>query len=179
LLYYILANGHRTADLQQVLQTPSLQEALVHSPETAHPSLPASTAALQQLLTANIALANSLKQLESRLQHQRQNTQSRLLALRALERQWRAKQAEQDVALQDFSPPALYQQLSAAVAEQEALCRGLEESFLDGHSTDGGGVASEREVAEFVKKIKEARKIAYLRRERKERWDEGRVGGWR
>lgn len=175
-----MTDNNRTADLQHVLQTLSLQEALVHSPETAHPSLPASTTALQQLLAANISLANSLKQLEVHLQHQRQNTQSRLLALRALERQWRAKQAEQDAALQDFSPPALYQHLSAAVAEQEALCRGLEESFLEGHDADGGGgVASEREVVDFVKKIREARKIAYLRRERKERWDEGRVGGWR
>lgn len=93
-----------------------------------------------------------------------------------MERQWRAKQAEQDEALKDFSPPALYQRLSAAIGEQEALCRGLEESFLEG---EGGGQASEREVAEFVRRIREGRTVAYLRREKKERWDEGRVGGWR
>jgi hypothetical protein len=40
-------------------------------------------------------------------------------------------------------------------------------------------VAAEREVAEFVRTFREARVLAYLRRERKERWDEGRVGGWR
>ncbi|KAF2085189.1 hypothetical protein K490DRAFT_75421 [Saccharata proteae CBS 121410] len=166
-----------TADLQAVLQDPALQRALVHSPDTAHPSIAASTAPLQELLAANLALADSLKNLESHLQHQRHATQTRLLSLRALERQWRSKQAEQDAALRDFGPPALYQRLSAAISEQEALCRGLEESFLDGEGE--GGQASDREVAEFVRRIREGRKIAYLRQERKERWDEGRVGGWR
>ncbi|KAF1974963.1 hypothetical protein BU23DRAFT_85189 [Bimuria novae-zelandiae CBS 107.79] len=169
-----------TLDLHHVLQKPELQHALVHNPETAHPSVPASTAPLQALLAQNVALAESLKQLEARLQHQRDSTQSRLLAMKALERQWRAKQAEQDEALREFSPPALYQRLSAAVGEQEALCRGLEESFLEGDGAGGtDAVASEREVTDFVRRLREGRKIAYLRAERKERWDEGRVGGWR
>ncbi|KAK8166600.1 hypothetical protein IWX90DRAFT_385198 [Phyllosticta citrichinensis] len=165
-----------TADLQAVLEDPELQRALVHSPDAAHPSVAASISPIQDLLSQNIALAESLKNLESVLQHERQDVQSRLLSLRALERQWRAKQAEQDEALKDFSPPALYQRLSAAIGEQEALCRGLEESFLEG---EGGGQASEREVAEFVRRIRDGRTVAYLRREKKERWDEGRVGGWR
>ena len=33
-------------------------------------------------------------------------------------------------------------------------------------------------AANFLK-YKEAKKVYYSRRERKERWDEGRVGGWR
>ncbi|KAF2120813.1 hypothetical protein BDV96DRAFT_484979 [Lophiotrema nucula] len=169
-----------TVDLHHVLRTRELQHAIIHNPETTHPSLPASTAKLQALLAQNVQLAESLKALESHLQHQRESTQSRLLSLRALERQWRAKQAEQDAALREFSPPALYQRLSAAVGEQEALCRGLEESFLEGQGSGGSdAVASEREVTEFVRRLREGRKIAYLRAERKERWDEGRVGGWR
>lgn len=169
-----------TKDLHHILQTPELQHAIIHNPETTHPSLPASTAPLQELLAQNVGLAESLKQLEAHVQHQRQSAQSRLLSLRALERQWKSKQSEQDEALRDFSPPALYQRLSAAVGEQEALCRGLEESFLEGEGYGGGdAVASEREVAEFVRRLREGRKVAYLRAERKERWDEGRVGGWR
>jgi hypothetical protein len=162
------------------LSTPDLQHAIAHNPEIAHASLQASTAPLQALLAQNVQLAESLKQLEAHVQHQRDGTQSRLLALRALERQWKAKQAEQDEALRDFSPPALYQRLNAAVGEQEALCRGLEESFLEGEGVGGNdAVASEREVIDFVRRIREGRKVAYLRAERKERWDEGRVGGWR
>lgn len=60
------------------------------------------------------------------------------------------------------------------------MCRGLEESFLEGEGSGGSDtVASEREVAEFVRRLREGRKVAYIRAERKERWDEGRVGGWR
>ncbi|KAK7193620.1 hypothetical protein DPSP01_000173 [Paraphaeosphaeria sporulosa] len=169
-----------TVDLHHVLQTAELQHALIHNPETAHPSVPASTAPLQALLAQNVTLAESLKQLEAHLQRQRDSTQSRLLSLKASERQWRAKQAEQDEVLREFSAPALYQRLTAAVGEQEALCRGLEESFLEGEGAGGtDAVASEREVTEFVRRLRDGRKVAYLRAERKERWDEGRVGGWR
>jgi hypothetical protein len=55
------------------------------------------------------------------------------------------------------------------------VCRALEESFLEGD----GGTATEREVVEWVRRYREAKKVHYSRRERKERWDEGRVGGWR
>ena len=79
-----------------------------------------------------------------------------------------------DDALAPFAPKALYQRLSAAVAEGEAVCVALEETFLE-----EGGRAGEREVGEFVKRFREGRKGVWLRRERKERWDEGRVGGWR
>lgn len=162
--------------LQEILNTPQLQHALLHHPDTAHPALQASTASLQALVAQNRSLAESLKQLENHVHRQRDLTQARLLALRALERQWTAKQAAQDDALRAFSPPALYQRLTAAVTEQEALCRGLEESFVQG---EGDAVASEREVADFVKRLREGRTTAYLRAERKARWDEGRVGGWR
>ena len=143
---------------------------------------------MQHILSENLALAHSLAALESELQQRRQSAQSRLLALRALERQWRAKEAEQDKALRNFSPPALYQRLSAGIAEQEAYCRILQEGFLDGEVerkgnsnrvNEGESTATEREVVDFLKRYKEAVKVAYLRRERKARWDEGRVSGWR
>lgn len=69
---------------------------------------------------------------------------------------------------------ALYQRLNAGVAEQDLLLRGIEDSWLD-----EDGLASEREVESFVRQVKDAAKKGFLRRERKERWDEGRVGGWR
>jgi len=51
----------------------------------------------------------------------------------------------------------------------------MEESFLEGD----GGTATEKEVADWIRRYREAKKVYYLRQERKERWDEGRVGGWR
>lgn len=82
-----------------------------------------------------------------------------------------------DHALAPFSPASLYQQLGQGVQEQASVCQAMEESFLEG---DGDGVpTSEREVAEWIRKYREAKLLSYQRQERKERWDEGRVGGWR
>ena len=50
---------NRTKDLHEILSTPDLQHAIVHSPETAHASLQASTAPLQTLLAQNVQLAES------------------------------------------------------------------------------------------------------------------------
>lgn len=144
------------------------------SPETTHPSIPASQAALQPLLQQNLALTNSLSTLESTLAQRRSAIQSRLLALRALEQQHSNKVKETEQALSQFSPMALYQRLNAGANEQELLIRGVEESWLE-----EGGLADEREVESFVRRVKDGAKQSFLRRERRERWDEGRVGGWR
>ena len=163
-----------TADLHALLQDQSLQAALLDDLNTTHAAVPASQQALRPIIESNLQLANSLQELESRLAQQREQTQSRLLSLRALEQQHRSKLSETEDALSSFSPMALYQRLSASVQEQDQLVRGVEDSWLE-----EGGMASDREVTEFVRRVRDAKKTAFLRRERKERWDEGRVGGWR
>lgn len=170
------ANGDvfRKQDLHEILANPSLLNAITHSPPTIHPSLSASHAALSTALTENIDLATHITDLEARLAHQRAQTQAQLLSTHALERQWRQKQSDMDHALAPFSPAALYQQLGQGVQEQGMVCQAMEESFLEG---DEG--AGEREVGEWVRRYREAKVQFYLRQERKERWDEGRVGGWR
>jgi Modifier of rudimentary (Mod(r)) protein len=100
--------------------------------------------------------------------HLRSSTQAQLLSTHALERQWRQKQSDMDRALAPFSPS------SQGVQEQGMVCRALEESFLEGD----GATANEREALEWVRRYREAKKIYYSRQERKERWDEGRIGGW-
>ncbi|KAK0303575.1 hypothetical protein LTR01_007908 [Friedmanniomyces endolithicus] len=163
-----------TADLHAILQDQTLQTALLDNPDTTHPAVPASQQALYPLIDTNIHLASSLQDLEAHLTTLRSQTQSRLLSLKALEQQHRSKLAETENALVDFSPMALYQRLSAGVREQDEFLWGVEESWLEEE-----GIASEREVAEFVRRVKEGKRVAFLRRERKGRWDEGRVGGWR
>lgn len=162
-------------DLADVLAKPELLAALAHSKATAHPSVAASQQPLQAALAENIALASHLNELEARLTHLRSSTQTQLLSTHALERQWRQKQSDMDRALAPFSPSSLYQRLSQGLQEQEMVCRALEESFLEGD----GGIATEREATEWVKRYRDAKKVYYSRQERKERWDEGRVGGWR
>ncbi|KAI1268823.1 hypothetical protein F5Y18DRAFT_168839 [Xylariaceae sp. FL1019] len=165
-------------DLADILSSPSLLQALNLSQETIHPSLSHSQDALLSALSENVGLAQHLTELESRLEHQRASTQAQLLSAHALERQWRAKQADTDAALAPFAPAALYTRLTQALQEQEMLCAAMEESFLEGGGEDGN-LASEREMLDWVRRYREARRTCYLRGERKERWNERRVGGWR
>ncbi|KAK3945244.1 hypothetical protein QBC46DRAFT_114129 [Diplogelasinospora grovesii] len=164
-------------DLADVLSNPTLLSALTHSPQTIHPSLRASHDGLQSALAENTELAAHLLDLEARLAHQRSTAQAQLLSTHALERQWRAKQAEMDHAMAPFAPASLYQRLNQGLLEQEGVCHALEESFLDGEGD--GTLATEREAGDWARRYREAKKLYYLRQERKERWDEGRVGGWR
>lgn len=150
-----------------MLNTPSLLDALytAHHPIST-PLDSCLTTALQQ----NHDLASRLATLESHLPAHRDAAERALFDARALERAWRAREKEMYQALQKFSSPALYSRLSNAVTDAEAVAEGMAESFL----LEGG-----RDVAEFVREHRAWRKTYHLRKERKERWDEGRVGGWR
>ncbi|KAI1175418.1 hypothetical protein F4777DRAFT_334478 [Nemania sp. FL0916] len=178
-------------DLADMLGNPSILQALTVSPTTMHPSLAHTQDVLSAALAENIALAQHLAELETRLAHQRASTQAQLLSAHALDRQWRSKQADMDAALAPFAPAALYARLTQALQEQEMLCAAMEESFLEGDGAQGsgsigdsatgggGGLATERETLDWVRRYREAKRLYYLRQERKERWNERRVGGWR
>jgi len=79
----------------------------------------------------------------------------------------------------------MYQRLAAGITEQEALLRAVYESFLEGgseaheHYGDADGKATEKEVADWIKRIREGTVVLEKRREMRARWDDGRVGGWR
>lgn len=175
----------RIQDLAAILASPSLLQSLTHAPATAHPSLISSHAALSSALSSNTDLATQLGEQGARLAGARSATQAQLLSTHGLERQWRQRQSDMDHALAPFSPSALYQELAHGVQEQAQVCQAMEDSFLDGgrERAEGGGgggeMLTEREVAEWVKGYREAKVLYYLRQERKDRWDEGRVGGWR
>lgn len=161
-----------TVDLQSILSNPSLISSLA----SLHPSYDSHQLYLQSLLKFNEELSTHLHDLQSHIAEIRASTESLLLAHQSLEVSWRKKQTEMDAALAPWSPKALYQRLSAAVTEQEAICQAVEESFLE---EDHQGRATEKEVTDWVRRVRsEAAKLA-ARREAKARWDEGRVGGWR
>lgn len=167
----------RKQDLATILQDPRLLSAVTHSPETVHPSVSTSHGHLQVSLNENSEVGARLQELESRVASERNAAQAQLLSTHALERQWHQKQSELDSALEPFSPTSLYQRLGHGVHEQGMICQALEESFLEG--SGGDSVASDRETTDWIRRYREARTLYYLRQERKERWDEGRVGGWR
>ncbi|GLI73442.1 hypothetical protein PoHVEF18_001659 [Penicillium ochrochloron] len=161
-----------TTDLQSILQNPNLISAL----SAQHPSHTTRQQNLESLLQVNKDLAARLLELQSHVSDLRSQTETMLLTHQSLEVTWRKKQTEMDAALAPWSPKALYQRLSAAITEQEAVCHAVEESFLD---EDHHGRATEKEVTDWVRRVRvEASKLA-ARKEAKARWDEGRVGGWR
>ncbi|KAI9857248.1 MAG: hypothetical protein M1824_004924 [Vezdaea acicularis] len=164
-------------DLSDVLKTPALLDALSNSPSSIPPGHVPRTHpahALQHALSTNLDTATEIAKQEACLLTLRSKTETQLLHLHTMNSHWRNTQARLDKALSPFSPPALYQRLAQSISEQEAYCQALEESFLD-----EDGKATDRELSEFLRRFREGRKTLYLREERKKRWDEGRVGGWR
>ncbi|CAL8583360.1 hypothetical protein XPA_008984 [Xanthoria parietina] len=171
-----------TPTLSHLLATPPLLTSLTHQHPSLHPS------PLPPHLHQTSTLAQTLKTKHLHLLRLRQATQSRILHLRQLERQWRQKQAEIDRGLEPWGAKNLYQRLVARERESEEWTAVLEESFLDvidgggsgGAGAGGGGMkAGEREVGEFLRRYREGRRGVGRRREERARWDEGRVGGWR
>ncbi|CAG7935497.1 unnamed protein product [Penicillium nalgiovense] len=167
-------NSHkpRTTDLQTILKDPSLISAL----SSQHPSYTTRQQHLETLIQTNKDLATRILEMQNHLVEVRASTETMMITHQSLEVSWRKKQAEMDAALAPWSPKALYQRFSAAITEQEAVCHAVEESFLD---EDHHGRATEKEIADWVRRVRaEASKLA-ARKEAKARWDEGRVGGWR
>lgn len=108
------------------------------------------------------------------------------MRVHALERQWREKQAGMDGELAPWSAQVLYQRLREGEREGEEWCEGLEREWLEGSGSGSGSgsggegmVVGEREVGEFLRGYREGRVKVWRRKEARERWDEGRVGGWR
>jgi hypothetical protein len=72
--------------------------------------------------------------------------------------------------LKPFSPPALYSKLEALATESELFSETLATSFLEGEDGD---------VTDFIREYRAHRKQYHIRRERKEKWQQGQVAGWR
>ncbi|EXJ85270.1 hypothetical protein A1O3_05945 [Capronia epimyces CBS 606.96] len=168
-------------ELHPLVNNPSLLASLA----TTHPSYASSLVPLQTAIQANLQLAQQVAQLENQLRQLRDETAQLLLNHTSLQSQWRRKQSEMDDALSPWGPRQMYQRLVSSINEQEALLRAMQESFLEG-SSDGGayysggdGKASDKEVTEWVRRIKEGATTLAKRKEMRARWDEGRVGGWR
>ena len=64
----------------------------------------------------------------------------------------------------------LYSKLEALTTESELLSETLATSFLEGEDGD---------VSDFIREYRTLRKQYHSRRERKEKWQQGQVAGWR
>lgn len=163
-----------TADLSQLLSNPELLVAVAQN----HPAYAAALQPLQYQISQNVALATQVASAEAQFQALREQTGQLMLQHTSLQTQWRRKQAEMDEALAPWGPRAMYQRLLAGINEQKNMLDAVQESFLD-ESGDAGHIASEKEVTDWIKRIREGTTVLEKRREMRARWDEGRVGGWR
>ncbi|ETI22419.1 hypothetical protein G647_06494 [Cladophialophora carrionii CBS 160.54] len=169
-------------ELHPLLNNPALTASLASQ----HPSYASSLQPLNAAIEANIALAQQVSHLEGQLRQLRDETAQLLLNHASLQTQWRRKQSEMDDAVAPWGPRQMYQRLVSSISEQEALLKAMQESFLEGGNDEdayygaaSGGKASEKEVTEWVRRIREGTTTLEKRREMRARWDEGRVGGWR
>lgn len=167
------------------LQTLANNQSLLTSLAATHPSYSSSLVPLQNAIRANIQLAQQVSQLEAQLRKLRDETAQLLLNHTSLQTQWRRKQSEMDDALSPWGPRQMYQRLLSSITEQESVLKAMQESFLESSNSDDGyyggpdGKATEKEVTEWVRRIREGATTLEKRREMRARWDEGRVGGWR
>lgn len=168
-------------ELQAIVNNQTLLASLAST----HPSYASSLVPLQDAIQANIQTAQQVSQLEAQLRKLRDETAQLLLNHTSLQNQWRRKQSEMDDALSPWGPRQMYQRLLSGITEQESVLKAMQESFLEGTNSDDGyyggadGKASEKEVTEWVRRIREGATTLEKRREMRARWDEGRVGGWR
>lgn len=163
-----------TSDLSKLLSDPELLSAVAQN----HPAYATALQPLQHQISQNVSLASQVASTEAQLQALREKTGQLMLQHTSLQTQWRRKQAEMDEALAPWGPRAMYQRLLAGINERENMLMAVQESFLDG-SSDTSYVASEKEVTDWIKRIREGTTVLEKRREMRARWDEGRVGGWR
>ncbi|RMZ82630.1 hypothetical protein DV738_g1489, partial [Chaetothyriales sp. CBS 135597] len=170
-------------DLQSLLANPSLVNAFAQT----HPSFASSTVPVTALLESNTALAQQIAALEAQLRQLRHDTAQALLNHTSLQTQWRRKQREMDDALSPWGPRAMYQRLVSSISEQEALLAAMTDSFLDTSASENAyydqgsatRLASDKEVVDWLRRVREGTTTLAKRCEMRARWDEGRVGGWR
>lgn len=161
--------------LQSVLSDATLLSALACE----HDSYTQSIVPLENALAANTAQVQQIQSTENRLSKLRDEVQALLLQHTALSAQWRRNQGDIDAALEPWSPKSMYQRLVAGIGKQEALVRAVEESFLDGdgNSEIGSEKATDKEISDWIRRVREGIILMEKRREARARWDEGRVGG--
>jgi hypothetical protein len=172
-------NTCRIEAISDLLHRPNAISRLSHDADSPSPSLLASPSTVQSRIEQNIALASNIVKLERDVYQMRTIVRNQLLTTHALERQWKQKETELDSALRHLSPSALYLRLQQGSLEQLRACSAIEQGFFSGRENDElEAPASEKVFQEQLNNYVAAKRLAYLRYERRNRWDEGRVGGW-
>ncbi|THV03900.1 hypothetical protein K435DRAFT_851497 [Dendrothele bispora CBS 962.96] len=167
-------------DLEDLLSDHTYFQAIFHS----LPRVRSMYDAQAELGMANESIASNNLALQDRLYELRTETKSAFDEAKALEARWKELEKEQRDVYQKFTPDFLHWRLQQSISEQDEATETLASAFIQqdsAHTSEGGsGTAtpSGKEIDDFIREFKKARKVYHKRVMWNDRWKKGQVE-WR
>ncbi|KAE9391029.1 hypothetical protein BT96DRAFT_832585 [Gymnopus androsaceus JB14] len=167
-------------DLEDLLSDTNYFQAVFHS----LPAVKAMYAAQAELGNANESIANNNLASQERLYRLRSETQDAFNEAKLLEARWKELEKEQRDVYQRYTPQFLLMRLRHSVTAQDDASETLANAFIQhqslgtSESPSGTSTPSGKEIDDFIKEYKEARKVYHKRVIWSDRWTKGQVE-WR
>jgi len=159
-------------DLQDLLHDQQYFQAVFHSLE----HVKAIYRGQDEIVMANEVIAKNNLALQDELYKLRTDTQAAFDEAKSLEARWKHLEREQKEVYQRFTQQFLMLRLRHATTAQDEASERVSSEFVKGSSPDG--LASGKEVDDFVKDFREMRRVYHKRAIFGDRWAKGDVG-WR
>ncbi|KAG4303860.1 hypothetical protein PORY_002748 [Pneumocystis oryctolagi] len=153
-------------DLKSILDDFSLLDAILN---TTHPKVLQQTNALKEAYKTNIKFSEELLNQKSSFLDLQRSVENALNEVKKYEEQWESVSKEMVDSLKFYSKPYLLTQLDNATKEANDFSNALQKMFLENKK--------DSDVSGFIKKYRQARKLYYLRLEKKEQWESGKISG--
>ncbi|KAJ3830700.1 hypothetical protein F5878DRAFT_651751 [Lentinula raphanica] len=167
-------------DLEDLLSGTNYFQAVFHS----LPRVKAIYDAQAELGNANESIAKNNLALQEKLYRLRSETQDAFNEAKNLEARWQEVEKEQREVYQRFTPQFLLMRLRHSVTAQDDISERLATAFIQrqslgsSESQSGTATPSGKEIEDFIKEFKEARKIYHKRVIWSDGWSKGQVE-WR
>ncbi|KAJ3773815.1 hypothetical protein FB446DRAFT_731487 [Lentinula raphanica] len=167
-------------DLEDLLSDTNYFQAVFHS----LPRVKAIYDAQAELGNANESIAKNNLALQEKLYRLRSETQDAFNEAKNLEARWQEVEKEQREVYQRFTPQFLLMRLRHSVTAQDDISERLATAFIQRQSLgspesqSGTATPSGKEIEDFIKEFKEARKIYHKRVIWSDGWSKGQVE-WR
>ncbi|KAJ3747137.1 hypothetical protein DFH05DRAFT_1457571 [Lentinula detonsa] len=159
-------------DLEDLLNDTNYFQAVFHS----LPRVKAMYDAQAELGNANESIARNNLALQEKLYKLRSETQEAFNEAKSLEARWKDLEKEQRDVYQRFTPQFLHMRLRHSVTAQDDASERLATAFIQHQSLgpsetqSGTATPSGKEIDDFIKEFKEARKIYHKRVIWSDRW---------
>ncbi|KZV73796.1 hypothetical protein PENSPDRAFT_648561 [Peniophora sp. CONT] len=161
-------------DLEDLLVDPAYFDAIFHE----LPQVKELLQAQSELASANESIAKHNLSMQDDLFRLRGETQATYNEAKALEARWAELQREQKELYQRYTPQFLLLRLRHATTAQDDLSEALASSFVRPLAEGSGARLGSKEVDDFVREFRDARKVYHKREMWGDRWNAGDVA-WR